>query len=95
MIKIGITGCAGFIGFNLARDLVHSGQYDVVGFDNFNSYYDPQLKYDRAIRLMDICQINVDNVDLLDKEAVDEWLNAEQPDIVIPRCRHKLPRSGC
>jgi UDP-glucuronate 4-epimerase len=83
MIKIGITGCAGFIGFNLARDLVHSGQYDVVGFDNFNSYYDPQLKYDRAIRLMDICQINVDNVDLLDKEAVDEWLNAEQPDIVI------------
>lgn len=38
-----ITGCAGFIGFHLARALKRRGEF-VVGLDNFNAYYDPKLK---------------------------------------------------
>lgn len=41
-----LTGTAGFIGFHLANRLVEEG-HRVVGIDNLNDYYDPQLKIDR------------------------------------------------
>ena len=49
--KILVTGAAGFIGFSLAKALVQNKQYEVVGYDNINNYYDPQLKYDRLQQL--------------------------------------------
>ena len=42
-----ITGIAGFIGFHLASKLQEQG-YKVVGCDDFNNYYSPDLKYKRA-----------------------------------------------
>jgi UDP-glucuronate 4-epimerase len=45
-MKILITGSAGFIGFHLAKRLLDEG-HSVVGIDNFNNYYDIQLKEDR------------------------------------------------
>jgi len=45
-----ITGAAGFIGFHLAKHL-HSRGDRVVGIDNFNEYYSPQLKRARAQHL--------------------------------------------
>ena len=62
-MHIFITGIAGFIGFHVAEALRKRGD-TVVGCDNFNSYYDPKLKRDRAAILekqsvkiieMDIC----------------------------------------
>lgn len=44
--KVLITGAAGFIGFHLARRLSLEGRV-VVGLDNINDYYDPELKYER------------------------------------------------
>ena len=41
-----VTGGAGFIGFHLSMRLLEAGQ-QVVGIDNLNPYYDPQLKRDR------------------------------------------------
>jgi UDP-glucuronate 4-epimerase len=41
-----ITGAAGFIGFHLSRRLLEDG-YRVLGVDNLNDYYDPQLKHAR------------------------------------------------
>lgn len=41
-----VTGSAGFIGFHLTKALLMEG-YKVVGVDNLNNYYDPQLKKDR------------------------------------------------
>lgn len=61
-----ITGAAGFIGFHLARHLHQRGDH-VMGYDNYNSYYDPQLKRDRSQELMklgipliegDICELD-------------------------------------
>jgi len=46
MKKVLITGMAGFIGHHFAKLLVKSN-YEVVGLDNINDYYDPQLKYSR------------------------------------------------
>lgn len=50
MKRILITGAAGFIGFHLAQRLKKRGDF-AVGLDNFNAYYDPQLKKDRAEQL--------------------------------------------
>jgi UDP-glucuronate 4-epimerase len=47
MKRILITGAAGFIGFHLARFLHKRGDF-CLGLDNFNAYYDPRLKKDRA-----------------------------------------------
>jgi UDP-glucuronate 4-epimerase len=45
-VNILITGTAGFIGFHLAKKLLSEG-HSVVGIDNFNDYYDVQLKENR------------------------------------------------
>jgi UDP-glucuronate 4-epimerase len=45
-MKILITGTAGFIGFHLAKRLLNEN-WDVVGLDNINDYYDVNLKYAR------------------------------------------------
>lgn len=45
-----LTGAAGFIGFHAAQHLVNRGDR-VIGFDNFNAYYSPQLKKDRVEKL--------------------------------------------
>ena len=45
-MKILVTGSAGFIGFHLVKKLLDRGDR-VVGIDNINHYYDPQLKYAR------------------------------------------------
>jgi len=55
--KILITGAAGFIGHHLSKLLVKEG-YDVIGLDNINDYYDPNLK---LARLRDM-QIDVSNI---------------------------------
>jgi len=46
LVKILLTGAAGFIGFHLAKLLLASGE-TVVGFDSVNDYYDPRLKWAR------------------------------------------------
>jgi hypothetical protein len=45
-----VTGAAGFIGMHVARRLLADG-YEVVGLDNLNAYYDPQLKEARIAQL--------------------------------------------
>ena len=49
-MKILVTGCAGFIGFHLAKYLLDRAD-EVVGIDNINDYYDVNLKYARLAEL--------------------------------------------
>lgn len=66
--NIVITGCAGFIGFHLARQLQAEGHH-VIGYDNFNSYYSPELKCARALELenndIEIVEGDICNMPLL------------------------------
>jgi UDP-glucuronate 4-epimerase len=50
-MNILVTGCAGFIGAALCHALLERGDC-VIGVDNINSYYDPQLKHDRLQPLL-------------------------------------------
>lgn len=63
MKKILITGAAGFIGFHLARALKARGD-EVLGYDNFNDYYDPGLKRERAATMANIEIIEGDLCDI-------------------------------
>jgi len=50
MIKILVTGTAGFIGHALCKKLLERGD-EVIGLDNINDYYDVELKYGRLKEL--------------------------------------------
>ena len=50
-----VTGSAGFIGFAVTKRLLKLG-YNVVGYDNLNSYYDPNLKKSRTKELNKIAK---------------------------------------
>ena len=52
-MQILITGCAGFIGFHLAKKLIEKN-FSVIGVDNINSYYDVNLKKERLKILYNI-----------------------------------------
>ncbi len=49
-MKILVTGAAGFIGSAVCQRLLAKGD-TVVGLDNINNYYDPELKYGRLKEL--------------------------------------------
>lgn len=49
-MKILVTGAAGFIGSAVCGRLLERGD-SVVGLDNINNYYDPELKYGRLATL--------------------------------------------
>jgi UDP-glucuronate 4-epimerase len=50
MAKILVTGCAGFIGFHVSRQLLARGK-ELVGLDSLNEYYDVNLKRSRLALL--------------------------------------------
>lgn len=63
-----VTGAAGFIGYHLCRALSVQG-VRVVGLDNFNDYYDPNLKYTRALELQKH-GVGVVQMDLCDEDGL-------------------------
>lgn len=71
--RIFITGIAGFIGFHLAKFLNQKKQF-VIGCDNFNDYYDPNLKKKRAKQLTQL-GIEVIDADICDKEQLESILD--------------------
>jgi UDP-glucuronate 4-epimerase len=75
-----LTGAAGFIGAYVARALRAHGDA-VVGLDNFNDYYAPQLKRDRVAALCP--ELDLRTLDLADKPALDALFAEVRPAQVI------------
>ena len=75
-----VTGAAGFIGANVARALVARGER-VVGIDNYNDYYDPQIKRDRVAALCPTLDLRT--LDIADKPAFDALFAEVKPRRVV------------
>jgi UDP-glucuronate 4-epimerase len=65
-----VTGCAGFIGSNIAAKALELG-YHVVGIDNLNKYYDPELKKIRVTHLKNNANFNFIEGDINDEQLLD------------------------
>jgi UDP-glucuronate 4-epimerase len=80
--KILVTGAAGFIGHGLCQRLLAEGR-TVVGLDNLNDYYDPQLKRDRLARLQVYPGFSHAFFDMADREQCAALFAAERFDAVV------------
>jgi len=66
-----VTGSAGFIGFHTAKKLLEGGNI-VIGVDNFNNYYDPELKEARNTILEQFSNFKLYRSDLSDESFVKQ-----------------------
>ena len=69
MKKILITGAAGFIGFHVCLTLLKSGK-KVLGIDNLNNYYDPNLKLSRLKILKKYKNFTFNKINLQDEKKL-------------------------
>ncbi|MFH0892602.1 MAG: GDP-mannose 4,6-dehydratase [Candidatus Falkowbacteria bacterium] len=80
--KVLVTGGAGFIGSHIALALLKRGD-EVAIIDNFNDYYDPNLKEARIRRLTAVFPgIKIYRTDITDNGAIAEIFSKESFDKV-------------
>ena len=68
-----VTGTAGFIGFHVAQQLLKRGN-SVIGLDDLNDYYDPELKRARLAQLQRYSsdsQFVFERADIVDAAAIE------------------------
>lgn len=77
-----ITGSAGFIGYHLAHALLTEG-FRVIGLDDLNGYYDPDLKVARETRLANFPQFLPLRGQIETPGLLTDLFAAHRPDSVI------------
>lgn len=87
-MKILITGAAGMIGFHSAMQFRKAG-HEVIGVDNFNDYYEVQLKKDRAKILKEEYDVDILPLDIKDVVWGDATHNM---DVVVHLAAYANPR---
>jgi UDP-glucuronate 4-epimerase len=81
-MKFLVTGAAGFIGSATAARLCEAG-HNVLGIDNLNDYYDPNLKLDRLASLCEGPLFEFKEIDIADRQAMSQLFEEQQFDRVI------------
>ena len=83
MTNILITGSAGFIGFNLSKDLLNKKGYKIIGIDNFNDYYDVNLKKSRNKILKNFKNYKFFKIDINNKIKLKKIFQNNKIDFVF------------
>lgn len=85
-----ITGVAGFIGANLACELIRSsGAVNLIGIDCMNDYYDVSIKEYRLAQIERLAAENADcswafiKGDIADKSMIDDIFATYKPAVVV------------
>ena len=81
-MKYLVTGAAGFIGFYTAKRLLEQG-HQVIGLDNLNDYYEPELKQHRLAQLTLFKKFTFVELDLANREGMANLFVSEEFDRVI------------
>ncbi len=82
MNTILVTGSAGFIGFYVSKALLES-DHTVIGYDNLNDYYDPELKKSRIRILMNYRNYIFYKADICDTRKLNDVADKYQIDVII------------
>ena len=82
-----ITGAAGFIGFHLALEMLKN-DYNVIGIDNMNSYYDKKLKEKRIQEIEKFkeennCLWNFFKGNIEDNNFIDDIISKYKPKYIV------------
>lgn len=83
-MRILVTGCAGFIGLFVTKKLL-SRNDDILGIDNMNEYYDPELKKSRINQIKNIKEGNFTFIeeDLCELKKIESIFKKEKISKVI------------
>lgn len=81
-MKILVTGAAGFIGMHVCQKLLQRGD-QVVGLDNLNDYYSPELKLARLAQLQPFAAFSFEKIDIANTEAIEKLFLQQQFGAVI------------
>ncbi len=81
-MRILLTGAAGFIGWKTAELFLREG-HQVLGVDNLNDYYDPNLKRYRLEGLKKEENFSFVQGDVEDRDHMDALFKRFQPDAVV------------
>ena len=87
-MKVLITGAAGFIGSHLCERLLDDGR-QVVGVDNFDDFYDPQIKRRNIEGCLKNKNFQLIEADIRDGSAMDDAVG-DSVDIIV----HLAARAG-
>ena len=82
MSKIIVTGSAGFIGFHLCQSLIQD-DYDVLGIDNLNDYYDTKIKFDRLDLLKGKKNFSFKKINIADRKELTKVFKSFKPNLVV------------
>ncbi len=82
MSKILVTGSAGFIGMHLCKSLLDD-DFEVLGIDNLNNYYDPNLKLARLDQLKPYGNFTFEKVDIADRDSLTQSFQSFNPNKVV------------
>ena len=77
-MKYLVTGCAGFIGWKVTEFLLAAG-HTVVGIDNLNAAYHPQVKEWRLHQLEGTPNFHFHRSDICDRDALRRIFRSESP----------------
>jgi len=77
-----ITGCAGFIGFHLAKKLLKSNK-KVIGIDCIDNYYPKKKKYQIIIKLKKYNNFKFFKIDLKDFSKTDTLLDKYKIKVIV------------
>ena len=81
MMKIIVTGSAGFIGSHLCEKLIKN--HDVIGVDNFCDFYSPDLKEKNLENLVKSEKFQLARVDIRDQVSLEKIFQNNKIDTVI------------
>jgi len=87
-MKVLVTGAAGFIGSHLCERLLRDGR-QVLGVDNFDDFYDPQIKRHNIAGCLENDNFELVEADIRDRTAMNDVV-ASGVDIIV----HLAARAG-